>query len=404
MKLTRRDFLKSAGLGAAALGIGGLGAGAAEKGDVDALLEKSIQGFDDTHSNTDTATTWKQTSDREVRVGIAGYGLCRFGAAFSLQNHPNVEVIAVSDLIPERCAGLARACRCDKTYPSLEQMVKDDDIEAIFVATDAPSHARHAIEVLKHGKHVAVAVPAVFGSLEEADELFETVKSAGRNYMMFETSVYHNDLYAMRVIHRAGGLGTLIYSEGEYYHYMPTPIPSYKDWRVGLPPMWYPTHATAYFSGVAGGRFTEVSGMGIPSVIKHLTPAGNVYKNPFGTEVGLFRTSEGGMARMAISWDTPGASGEMGRIRAVKGSFYGRYQGQMRRLPNTKKPPLPPGVTPGGHGGSHGYLGHEFIMSIIENRKPLIDITWALNMTVPGVVAHQSALKDGELTKIPQYT
>ncbi|HNT36931.1 MAG TPA: gfo/Idh/MocA family oxidoreductase, partial [bacterium] len=64
---------------------------------------------------------------------------------------------------------------------------------------------------------------------------------------------------------------------------------------------------------------------------------------------------------------------------------------------------LPDGVSAGGHGGSHGYLSHEFIMSILENRKPLIDVAWAMNMTVPGIVAHQSALKDGELLKIPQY-
>jgi len=42
-------------------------------------------------------------------------------------------------------------------------------------------------------------------------------------------------------------------------------------------------------------------------------------------------------------------------------------------------------------------------MSILENRRPLVDIAWALNMTVAGVVAHQSALSDGELIKIPQY-
>jgi hypothetical protein len=60
-------------------------------------------------------------------------------------------------------------------------------------------------------------------------------------------------------------------------------------------------------------------------------------------------------------------------------------------------------VDPGGHGGSHGYLGHEFVMSILEDRQPLVNIALALNMTVAGIVAHQSALKDGELMKIPQY-
>ena len=60
-------------------------------------------------------------------------------------------------------------------------------------------------------------------------------------------------------------------------------------------------------------------------------------------------------------------------------------------------------MKPGGHGGSHGQLMNEFVLSLLENRKPLVDIVQALNMTVAGIVAHQSALKDGELLKIPQY-
>ena len=73
--------------------------------------------------------------------------------------------------------------------------------------------------------------------------------------------------------------------------------------------------------------------MGIPSMIEHLKPANNRYKNPFGTEIALFRTSEGGMARMAVSWDTPGFSGEIGRIRGQRGTFYEKYEGQEKALP-----------------------------------------------------------------------
>jgi hypothetical protein len=144
--------------------------------------------------------------------------------------------------------------------------------------------------------------------------------------------------------------------------------------------------------------------MGIPSLTEWLQPENNRYKNPFGTEIALFRTGEGGMSRMAVSWDTPGHGGEMGRIRGQKGSFYGRYEGLEENLPDVKRPPLPPGVQAGGHGGSHGQLMNEFVTAILEDRKPLVEIAWALNMTVSGVVAHQSALKDGELMKIPQYS
>ena len=41
--------------------------------------------------------------------------------------------------------------------------------------------------------------------------------------------------------------------------------------------------------------------------------------------------------------------------------------------------------------------------TILQNRKPLVDVALALNMTVAGIVAHQSALKDGVLMKIPQF-
>jgi len=393
---SRRSFLQAVGLGTAALGLSG-SALAQQK-------QKSIQGFEEGPTNPNASKEWKSVSDRKIRMGIVGYGVCKFGAQFSLQHHPNVEVVAVSDLFPDRCRELARQCKCEKTYPSLEKMVKDDSIEAIFCATDAPSHCRHCIEVLKHGKHVASAVPAIWEHLEDADKLYEAVKTSGLKYMLFETSCYHADLYAMRQIYEAGGFGKLVYSEGEYFHYACAVIPSYKDWRIGLPPQWYPTHSNAYYVGVTGGSFTEVSCMGMPSIRKELQPENNRYKNPFGTEIAMFRTSEGGMSRMGVSWDTPGFGGEAGRVRGQQGSMIGmNYQGLRKKLPELTKPPLPPGVGPGGHGGSHGYLGNEFVMSILEDRKPLIDINGALNMTVAGIVAHQSALKDGQLMKIPQY-
>ncbi len=392
---SRRSFLQTVGIGAAALGVSG-SALAGQK-------QKVIQGFEEAPISPETSKGWVPVSDRKVRVGLVGYGACGFGAAFGFQDHPNVEVVAVSDLFPDRCAGLAKACRCEKTYPSLEKLVKDDKIEAVFVATDAPSHARHCSLVLKHGKHVASAVPAAWGSLADADMLFEAVKTSGRKYMMFETSYFHADLYAMRQIYNAGGFGKLVYSEGEYFHYSPTQVPSYKGWRIGAVPQWYPTHSNAYYVGVTAGSFTEVCAMAMPSLIEQFRAENNRYKNPFATEIAELRTSEGGMARMAVSWDTPGFGAEMGRVRGQKGSFYGKYQGLVKQLPNTSRPPLPPNVHPGGHGGSHGYLMNEFVTAILEDRKPLVDIAQALNMTVAGIMAHQSALKDGQLMKIPQY-
>ncbi|MCC7086808.1 MAG: Gfo/Idh/MocA family oxidoreductase [Pirellulales bacterium] len=419
---TRRVFLQAAGLGAAALATQGVVSGAETAVGKDG---KPIQGFEDiTKAGTESSKGWKPISDRKIRVGIVGYGFCKFGAAFGFQDHPNVEVVAVSDLFPDRCEGLARATRCKKTYPSLEELVKDDTIEAVFCATDPPHHAQHCMEVLKHGKHIAVNVPAVFGfdSLEQADQLFEAVKKAsGLHYMMFETSYYHPGLWPMRKIYQAGGFGRHVYSEGEYCHFHDgkAPMPSYKGWREGLPPLWYPTHSTAYYVGVTGGSFTHVSAQGRPGDWYWLRPGANKFNNTFATECALFRTSDGGMCHMSCSFDTAGHKGVKGRFRGELGSFEGDLKdlkhwgtfegvanadGKKPTLPNLSRPPLPPNVDPGGHGGAEGQLMNEFVTAILQDRTPWCNIADALNMTVAGVVASQSAKQDGERLKVPQYT
>lgn len=398
----RRSFLKIAGI---SVGAGMFEVHKAYGKNLSMDPPPVIQGFDDKGSGQVASKIWVPASERKIRVGLIGYGLCGFAAEFGFQNHPNVEVVAVSDLFPERCATLAKVTNCKKTYPSLEELIKDDSIEAVFIATDAPSHAQHAIDALNHGKHVACAVPAVWGSLDDAHRLFETVKKTGLKYMMFETSIYRENLYAMRQLYLSGCLGKIVYAEGEYWHYSENGIPSYKEWRHGMPEQWYPTHSDAYYIGVTNGSFLEVSCMGMKSTMERYQPGNNVYNNPFATEISLYRTSEGGMARMARSSDTVGHGygSETGRVRGTKGEYYDKYVGEEKQLPDLKRPPLPPGMPAGGHGGSHGPLTEEFIRAILEDRTPLVDIAMSLNMTVGGIVAHQSAMKDGELLKIPQF-
>ncbi len=404
MTITRREFGGMLGAAGAVWGMSlGSVVGAPEAPtDADG---KIIPGFEKTKDDPNGAKGWQTVSDRKVKVGIAGYGLCKFGAAFFYQNHPNVEVVAATDLDPGRCAALAKAVGAAKTYPSCEEMIKDKGIEAIYIATDAPSHARLSIMALEHGKHVCCAVPAVFGfeAEDEAERLFNAVKKSGMKYMMNETSTFHAALYDKRAQYQAGALGKIIYSEGEYWHDGIGTLGSYNSkngkidqygWRRAVPPMWYPTHATAYYISVTGGRFTEVSGLGTESYYPVFKEPDNQYKNPFGTEIAMLKTSEGGISRMGVSWDMKNAHGEQGRVYGEK--------------PHDKKidgsrPPLPPTVGGGGHGGSHGRLTNDFIESILLDRKPIVDIGDALNMTLAGVIAHKSALKGGEWMKIPQY-
>ncbi len=392
MEMTRRGFVSGAMAAYAA------GATAAPK----------IEGFNET-APIQGGNGWQPFSDKKVRVGIAGYGVCHFGAFFEFQHHPNVEVVAATDLFPDRCAKLAEIVGAKRTYPSCEEMIdKEKELDAVFIATDAPSHADLVIRALNRGLHAASAVPALFGEsqLEKAGEMIEAVKKSGKVYAMFETTAFRASCYAMRKIYEAGGFGELIYSEGEYFHHSVDQIDSYKGWRKGLPPQWYPTHSNGFYTCVTHKRFTEVTCIGKPSILPKYNNGDNAYGNPYGSEIALFKTEEGGAARMAVAWDTPGVGGETGRVYGQKGCFTVRYYGQVDITGwPIDRPPLPPGIVdPGHHGGSHSYLMDDFIRAILLNQKPCVDIITALNTTVSGIYAHRSAVKGGETLKIPAFT
>ena len=60
-----------------------------------------------------------------------------------------------------------------------------------------------------------------------------------------------------------------------------------------------------------------------------------------------------------------------------------------------------PGERDDGHGGADTKMMNEFISSIIEDRKPAIDVDMGIRMSIPGILAHESALQGGVAIEIP---
>lgn len=397
-QFTRRNFMKK--LSAGTLGL--VASGVVSSGNTLGHL---------TVEQSTKLKPWKQVSDKKIRIGIVGGG---FGASFFWHQHPNCIVEAVSDLQKERKKKLMDVYHCSNSYDSLEELIQDDKIDAVAVFTDAPSHGKHIVEVLKSGKHCITAVPLSM-TLEDIQLVKEWKEKTGLRVMMAETSMFHSDLYNAKLIYEKGMFGKIVYSEGEYYHPHVDTAWGYKEWRNALPPMLYPTHATAYYIGVTRKRYKSVSCLGFPGDAPRYK--NNSYNNPFSSETALFETSEDGMSRINIFWGAEGAHGETGRLFGELGKFDenilhigkgigAKFEGIGDRDIiefSDRRPPLPPGMEPGGHGGSHGYLTNEFIMALIEDREPLIDVYEAIAMTAPGIVAHQSALQKGIRLIIPSF-
>ncbi len=131
---------------------------------------------------------------KKIRMGIVGGG---FGAAFHWHLDPNCIVEAVSDLREDRRKHLMEVYRCNKPYNSLEELIKDKNVDAVAVFTGAPDHVKHAVACMGAGKHVISAVPACI-SIEQAEELLATQRKTGLTYMMAETSYYRPVMISAR--------------------------------------------------------------------------------------------------------------------------------------------------------------------------------------------------------------
>jgi len=355
--------------------------------------------------------------ERKVRMGVVGGG---FGASFQWHEHPNAIVAAVSDLRADRRRHLMDVYRCEKAYNSLEELIRDDAIDAVAVFTGAPDHVRHAVAVMEAGKHCISAVPAAL-TLDECRTLKETKERTGRKYMMAETSYYRDHTIAARDLYAAGLFGEIFASEVEYYHPL-TPEERHgfyffegkRTWRYGYPPMLYPTHSTGFLVGVTRERLTEVSCLGwLNPALKEFYPD-NAYRNPFNAASALCKTDRGHICRCNVifegteygeraewfgtelSYFMPSSSDQPFRIRGRAAPNWSEVPSFFDRLPA----PLRHGS---GHGGSHPFITHEFVSAVIEDREPAIDVYEALAMTAPGIVAHESSLKGGVQLRVPSF-
>ncbi len=366
----------------------------------------------------------------KVRIGVVGGG---FGATFQWHLDPDCEVAAVCDIRPDRLQRLSEVYRCSNTYKDFRQMLKHPGLNAVGVFTPAPLHAWMAVTAMKAGKHVISAVPAGL-SVAELEELLEIVRSTGMKYMMAETSYYRPEIITCREWAREGRFGVIFYSEAEYHHegllslmYDDRGFPT---WRYGFPPMHYPTHCTGMVVPVTGERLVEVTATGWGD--GHEILKTNLYGNPFWNTTALFKTSGGHCSRISVYWHVAAGGTERGAFYGDRMSYImarpegspntvfairqegrtvldengypaGEVEREAYRQPDHFER-LPERMrVKTGHGNSHTFLTHEFVRAVVEDRHPEVNVWEAIAYTLPGIIAHQSALEGGRPLKIRDY-
>ncbi|MBQ8753054.1 MAG: Gfo/Idh/MocA family oxidoreductase [Clostridia bacterium] len=378
---------------------------------------------------------------KKIRVALVGLG---FGGAFVdiYKHHPNVETIGICDINKELEARFARELGIEKTYATFEDVLADDSVDAVHLVTPIPLHEEQTVRVLEAGKHCACTVPMAT-SLEGIRRITEAVRKSGKNYMMMETTLYTYQFFYVKQMLESGELGRIQFMRGSHYQDMDN-WPSY--W-MGLPPMWYGTHAIGPMVALSGSRIKRVHCFGSGTMEPALSEQ---YGNPYPVESALFEFENGmkgeatrslfetarmyqeGMfiygSKKSFEWgfnDTddpiittltpciPEKGNRGGNYTTCETlpmpNFYHSLPEELHRFtvggnydPLNPQKSLEKGAG-AGHHGSHAHLVNEFVMSIIEDRKPWIDEVLGGNITAAGVCAHESAMKNGESVVVPTF-
>jgi predicted dehydrogenase len=145
-----------------------------------------------------------------LRFGVIGAGAWGVNHVRAIGTDPRCELIAVADPDPrtfEHVAALVRSTRC---VADPDELLADRQIEAVVIASPAPTHAALAIAALAAGKHVLVEKPLAM-TARDAVAVEAARRASGRVGMVGHLMVYHPAVIRLRELLRSGALGRLHY-------------------------------------------------------------------------------------------------------------------------------------------------------------------------------------------------
>ena len=399
-----------------------------------------------------------------IKIGVVGAGIFSGDFIRLFKLHPDVEEVVIADVVPERVKDAMTRHGLKRGYLGLDEMLAEaPDIDSVAIFTQRHLHGPMVIKALEAGKNVYSAVP-IACEIDEIGEIIETVKKTGKVYMMGETCYYYPCAIYCRQKYKEGGFGKFVYGESQYYHDIMDMFGSFSaqgdKWKrvAGIPPMFYPTHSISMIlSALPGEHIKKVSCFGYEdhNADDIYGKGKNYWDNPFSNETALFSLSGGGVMRVnefrRVGINKPssyitafyGDEGSYecsvtqhtfqrghsapdgprieyldelintyryiedkhaGTIDMTKDPCSVRYIEGFSPIQDLSRLPEPfREKNIHAHYNSHPFLVDDFVRAVKADKLPPNNAWDAARYMVPGLVAHESALKGGITMDVPDF-
>lgn len=304
------------------------------------------------------------TSDRPVRIALAGGGA--FGAkhAAALCRIDGVEVTAVVSSSLDRAQQFAKEQGIDRGVASLEEVLAADDVDAVILATPTPLHAEQTQQVLEAGKHVQVEIPLA-DSLADAEACHAVQERTGLVAMVGHTRRFNP---SHQWIHKRIEAGAFQIQQMD--------VQTYFFRRENLNALGQPRSWTDHLLWHHAAHTVDLFGYQTGSPVVQA----NAIQGPLHPELGIamdlsiqLRAENGAICTLSLSFNNDGPLGTFFRYIGDTGTYLARYDD----LLTAKDEPIDVSGVDVSLDGIE-LQDREFVSAIREGREPNASIAQVL--------------------------
>jgi predicted dehydrogenase len=148
-----------------------------------------------------------------LRVGVVGLGYWGPNLARNFHALADAELVWCCDASPAARERTAPMVPGAKMTERIEDLLEDETLDAIVLATPVPTHAELAVRVLDANKHCFVEKPLA-QSVEDAERAVAAAERSGRTLMVGHLLEYHPGVRKLKELAETGELGEIYYIYG----------------------------------------------------------------------------------------------------------------------------------------------------------------------------------------------
>jgi predicted dehydrogenase len=418
IKLTRRSFLKTSLVAAAALGVGRASA-------------------------ADPA--------KPIRLGMIGMGSRGNNLLDTLLMFPEADVRAVCDVLPDRAQNAARkieqrTSRHVEAYAgselAWEKLMGRADLDAVLIVTPWEWHARMAVAAMRTGKYPGVEVPAAI-TTHDCWDLVRTSEQTGIPCMMLENVCYFQRVLTLLRMVREGVFGDVLHCEVGYQHdcrYLMLDAQGKLTWRgrhsATLNGNLYPTHAVGpvaqWMNINRGDRFVSLVSMSTPArglkryAAEKLGPEHELARRNYtqgDINTTLLKTANGLTVTLYYNILSPRPYDSIQRLQGLKGIYQGINSSISLEQPGKgaeqwepfepyqQKYPHPlwqafaaDAAKAGGHEGAEYLMFHDFLKAVRNQAPAPQNVTDAATWSAIVPLSIESVAHGSKPVAFPDFT